>query len=83
MYFKEGYVGIISKIKFYIPTDTAVANFIDLMHIQGSNDDVTYDTLFTPDLAMSAGWNYVEFSDPATRPKYRYYRFYGDANNAI
>ena len=51
--------------------------FADNTQFQGSNDQfVNWQTIFTMDQNVHAGWNYHEWTLPADYPKYRFYRFY-------
>lgn len=42
-------------------------------------DGISYTDLFTADINVHQGWNYFNWKDPATKPKYAYYRFFSSA----
>ena len=58
------------------------AVFIGSTQFQGSNlgEQQGYETIFTLDEKIHAGWNYHKWDNPADFPKYRYYRFYSQIN---
>jgi len=67
MKFKTGYVGVLEKIKFFIPGDKAKSYYIDNTVLQGTNDDwATFTDIYTVEDTVSSGWNYVNFEDPTT-----------------
>lgn len=63
MAFREGYVGQLSKIKYYVPGENSKDDYIDNTMFQGSNDGSTWDTLFTVDDTVASGWNYRTWDD--------------------
>lgn len=77
MEFKEGHVGMLSQIKYFMPTLNDKTVFVGKTKFQGSNDGVTYTDLFTIDENLHEGYNYQYWEDPADQPQYRFYRFYG------
>ena len=79
MEFKEGHIGMISQMKYYI--SGIERNMIRRTKFQGSMDGIRYTELFAVDASVHEGWNYVKWEDPADYPKYRFYRFYGTADN--
>ena len=52
------------------------SNFVGHLMFQGSQDGVTYTTIFTVGNEIHEGWNYYPFP-PGKELKYRFYRFYG------
>jgi hypothetical protein len=58
------------------------AELVDITDFQGSNDNVTFTTLFTIDDNLHSGWNYHKWDSPDDYPKYRFYRFYGASSGA-
>jgi hypothetical protein len=76
MEFKEGYVGSLEQVKYFI-------NYIDNrdqyeanLAFEGSLDGTTYTELFVVGADVHEGWNYVDF-EQGSYPNYRYYRFRG------
>ena len=80
MQFREGYVGILSKVRFFLGDKYEMTKFAGLTKFQGSQDGNSYDDLFTFDENVHTGWNYHEWNE-TSQPKYRYYRIYGDTKN--
>jgi len=77
MQFREGYVGVLSKIKFFLGDSQLMTVYAGKTKFQGSNDGSSYTDLFTFDENVHPGWNYYEW-DTATQPAYSYYRFSGE-----
>lgn len=75
MKFSEGFVGIISQVKFFMDVQFT-SHWSGITHFQGSNDGTTYETLFTMDDNVHSGWNYYTWDEPANYPKFRFYRFF-------
>jgi hypothetical protein len=42
MEFREGYVGVISKVRYFIGDHFPMHKYIGYLHFEGSNDGVTY-----------------------------------------
>jgi hypothetical protein len=85
MAFKEGHVGMLSQVKWFMPDiDTNEKNLlVDLTTFEGSGDntdDGSWETLFTIGENLHAGWNYHKWDTPEDYPKYRFYRFSGSTN---
>jgi len=80
MSFRDGYVGMLSKVK-YMVADIEKDKFINNLAFEASNDNTTYTELFRTDYNIGSGWNYHEF-DSKAQPKYKYYRFVGNNSNA-
>jgi hypothetical protein len=74
MKFKEGHVGMLSQVKYFMK-DFTKANFKDVTKFQGSRDGINYVDLFTMDINLHEGWNYFHWEQD-DQPKFRYYRFY-------
>lgn len=83
MEFKEGYVGQLSQVKYFINYISNRAQYADNLVFEGYNTadatgaDVHF--LFNVTNSVHEGWNYHTF-DPANKPNYRYYRFRGLGN---
>lgn len=75
MEFKEGHVGMLSQMKYYI-MGINKDRFVGSTKFQGSMDGSSYDDLYTVDDNIHEGWNYVKWEDPDEYPRYRFYRFY-------
>lgn len=75
--FKEGHVGLISQVKWFLGDIQDKSVFAGETKLQGSNDGTRYTDLFTMDENVHEGWNYFKWSEPSQYPRYRYYRFYG------
>lgn len=71
--FKEGHVGVLSQVKYFIEGLTS-SNFVNITKFQGSNDGTTYTDIFTINETIHEGWNYYKF-DNSSMPRYRYYKF--------
>jgi hypothetical protein len=80
MAFKEGYVGSLEQVKYFINYITNRDQYEGNLVFEGYNeegatgDDVT--ELFTVDQSVHEGWNYYEFEE-GSYPNFRYYRFRG------
>lgn len=81
MQFSEGFVGMISQVKFYLHEIT-LSYYSGKMMFQGSNDGSSYTTLFTLNDNAHDGWNYYTWSTPQDYPRFRFYRFYQNSNGA-
>jgi hypothetical protein len=77
MAFKTDHVGILSKMKYFLGNDIKESTYAGHLRFQGSNDNQTYEDLYTADENVHSGWNYIGWSDAKEQPKYRYYRFKG------
>lgn len=76
MEFNQGFVGILSQVKFFLKK-VNLATFTNNLEFQGSNDGASWSNIFTTDGNVHEGWNYKKFDEPASRPTYRVYRFFG------
>jgi len=84
MKFKTGYVAVLDKVKYYVPGENLKSYYINNTVLQGTNDDwTTVVDIYTVEDTVSSGWNYVNFEDPATKPKYNQYRWYGKDTNSV
>ena len=45
--------------------------------MQASADNSTWIDIWQADNNYHEGWNYITFTDPTTRPNYRFYRILG------
>lgn len=81
MQFKEGYVGIVQQVKYFINYITDRTQYEDNLMFEGSNDGETFTELFQVGGNVHEGWNYHNFEqdeDAGTSyPAYRYYRMRG------
>jgi hypothetical protein len=68
MSFKEGHVGMLSQVKYFMPAIQDRSILVDSTVFQGSNDGVVYDDLFTLDENLHEGFNYHYWDDPADQP---------------
>jgi len=67
MKFKVGYVGVLDKVKYFVPGDKTKSHYIGNLVLQGTNDGwTTVVDLYTVEDTVSSGWNTVEFKDAAT-----------------
>jgi len=80
--FKEGHVGLISQVKYFMGDTADKSAFVNATKFQGSNDNVTFTDLFTVDENVHEGWNYYPWTSSSSYPRYRYYRFYGNSSAA-
>ena len=82
MGFKEGHVGLVSAIKWFMGDiangDTTYLQ--DKLIFQGSMDNITYTNIFNVTENVHEGWNYQTW-EAGSYQKYKYYRFHGDAPN--
>jgi hypothetical protein len=80
MEFKEGYVGSLQQVKYFINYITNRDQYEDNLVFEGYNErDATGDAvteLFTVTNNIHEGWNYVEFEE-GSYPNFRFYRFRG------
>lgn len=77
MEFREGFVGMISQVKFFMANILDKSIFAENLKFEGSSDGATYETLFTVDKKIHEGWNYHSWPEAAQYPTFRYYRFAG------
>jgi len=82
MEFREGYVAVLSKVRFFLGSRHEKTKYVDKTKFQGSIDGKTFTDIFTFDENIHSGWNYREYNTSATQPKYRFYRFYSDSKYA-
>ena len=82
MEFKEDYVGMLTKMKYFLGNDIAEETYVGNLKFQGSNDNQTYHDLYTADENVHSGWNYIAWATASSQPKYRYYRFKGSKAGA-
>jgi hypothetical protein len=75
-------VAVLDKMKLSLPSSILKSTYIGLLVFQGSNDGVTWDDLYSIDDNARSGWNYMEWTDPATKPTYQSYRFKGSGVGA-
>jgi hypothetical protein len=54
--------------------------FVNTTTFQGSADGTTYTDLFQMDENLHEGWNYFKWEELADQPRFRFYRFYADAD---
>lgn len=78
MQFKEGHVGLLSQVKYFMKDISSKDLFVNTTTFQGSNDGTSYVDLFQVDENLHEGWNYHKWED-SDQPKYRFYRFYAEA----
>lgn len=65
----------IRRIRYYPdPQWKSAAQYLLGAKVQASNDNITWDTLFTVDSTVHTGWN-IWRPDPALTTYYRYVRF--------
>jgi hypothetical protein len=74
--FKDGFVGLISQVRWYMGDISNKEVFNAITKFQGSIDGTTYTDLFTLDDNLHEGWNYHNW-EAASEPKFRFYRFSG------
>ena len=82
MEFREGYVAVLSKARFFIGDYFPMHKYIGYTTFQGSMDGVTYTTIYSVDNNIHQGWNYIEWDKPEDQPKYRFYRIRGGRKQA-
>lgn len=80
--FKEGHVGLLSQVKYFLGDIADKAAYVNVTKFQGSNDNVTFTDLFTVDENVHEGWNYYPWTSASSYPRYRYYRFFGNSSAA-
>jgi len=56
--FNEGYVGLISEVKYLYPTIPDKSKVADKVIFQGSNSGLTWIDIFTVTETVREGWNY-------------------------
>jgi len=80
MEFKEGYVGSLKQVKYFINYITNRDQYEGNLVFEGYNEkDATGDKvkeIFKVDQSVHEGWNYVDFEE-GKYPNYRFYRFRG------
>lgn len=76
MTFKPDHLATLTKMRVYLPAGKAKSLYIGKLSFEGSNDGVTFDSLYTVDQEARSGWNYQEW--PTDMPAYNVYRFNGD-----
>ena len=76
MEFREGFVGMISQVKYFMGDILNKYTYADHLMFQASDDNSTWTTLFAADLNIHEGWNYFTWDNIEDRPKYRFYRFH-------
>ena len=82
MQFREGYVGVLSKVRFFLGDTEAMSTYSGQTSFQGSADGTTYKDIFTLDDNIHQGWNYHEWKEAEKQPKFRFYRFSGKQKNS-
>jgi hypothetical protein len=78
--FKENHVGMLSQVKFFMGDINDKTIYADILTFQGSSDNTTWVDLFTVDENVHEGWNYYQWEDAASQPKYQFYRLYSTVN---
>ena len=83
MQFRQGYVAILSQVKFFLSaSDTNNFRNGNLI-FQGSMDGITYTNIYTVDNNVHGGWNYKKWNSTLQDgPIYRFYRFFGLAKGS-
>lgn len=76
MEFREGYVGSLQQVKYFIDYITDRGQYENNLAFEGSADGEEYTELFVVDGNVHEGWNYVDFEE-GSYPNYRFYRFRG------
>jgi len=82
--FKADHVGMLSQMKYFMGDITDITLYKDKLKFQGSNDNstgTTWTDLHIADDNIHEGWNYVDFNETGTLPKYRFYRMYSSTSN--
>lgn len=64
--FSSGFVGVLTAVRYFMPTIYDRNLFVTNLVFQGSSDNITYTDLFTVDNDVHEGWNYYKWST-ATR----------------
>jgi hypothetical protein len=59
-YFREGYIGFIVEARYFMNRFTR-SNFVGNLRLEGSQDGLTYTTIFTVGEEIHEGWNYYTF----------------------
>ena len=73
-------IGRVSSVKYFMNRMTdKVTNFVGKLMFQGSNDNSTWEDIFTADIYIREGWNTYT---PSSSLKYRYYRFYANSSSS-
>lgn len=78
--FRQGYIGILNEVKYYMNRFTK-SNFVGKLKFQGSMDGTTYTDIFTVGQEIHEGWNYHNY-EAGQELKFRYYRFFGTATGS-
>jgi hypothetical protein len=85
MAFKEGYVGSLQQVKYFINYINNRAQYENNLVFEAYNvespTDADITQLFTVGESVHEGWNYYEFAD-GSYPNFRYYRFRGLGGNS-
>jgi hypothetical protein len=76
MEFREGYVGSLQQVKYFINYIDNRDQYEENLAFEGSMDGTTYTELFVVGGDVHEGWNYVDF-EQGSYPNYRFYRFRG------
>jgi hypothetical protein len=80
MTFKPDHLATLTKMRVYLPGEKAKSLYIGKLSFEGSNDGVTFDSLYTVDQEARSGWNYQEWS--TDMPAYNVYRFKGEGSGS-
>jgi len=76
--FKENHVGMLAQVRFFIKTIVRLENYVyPPLTLSGSNDNSTWSPLWTADMNIHEGWNYISWETPDQYPKFRNYQFSG------
>mmetsp|Transcript_20884 Transcript_20884/g.32246 ORF Transcript_20884/g.32246 Transcript_20884/m.32246 type:complete len:613 (+) Transcript_20884:4414-6252(+) len=81
MEFKENHVAVLSQVKYFMGDIDDKLLYAGYLKFEGSNDKSTWTTLFTANVNIHTGWNYVNWDTEDEKPKYRYYRFISSMTN--
>jgi hypothetical protein len=75
---------MLSQMKYFMTDINNPSLYSDKLKFQGSNDksnSTSWTDLHVADENIHEGWNYVNFNETGTLPKYRFYRMYSSTSN--
>lgn len=79
--FKADHVALISQMKYFMTNIDNLALYVDILKFQGSNDNATWTELHSADDNIHEGWNYVDWKESSSNPKFRFYRFFANSSS--
>jgi len=82
MEFKQGHVGVLDEVKFFINNLYDKTPFANNLVFQGSDDGVAWTDLWQIDDVVHEGWNTMNFKEESAPETYAKFRFYGSTTGS-